>query len=175
MPIWSSYNNYFRSRRSSTSDFTSRRHRESNPALFITRSNTATTDEYKRLHYGRHSPSASPYSISRSNTDESSATHQRRDSFQDIEMTIVRTKPDEEDSSLHDLLRIRELERQSQQKRYKNIDKGSGNEKQKPIPHQSNSDSAVQQSNIATVSDISKRASDLDLVIEIDNGETTHI
>jgi hypothetical protein len=90
-------------------------------------------------------------------------------------MTIVRTKPDEEDSSLHDLLRISELERQSQQKRYKNIDKGSGNVKQKPIPHQSNSDSAVQQSNIATVSDISKRASDLDLVIEIDTGETPHI
>jgi hypothetical protein len=89
-------------------------------------------------------------------------------------MTIVRTKPDKEDSSLHDLLRISELERQNQQKRYKNIDKGSGNDKQKIKSYQSSSDSTVQQGNAATLSD-SKRASDLDLVIEIDNGKSTHI
>lgn len=101
--------------------------------------------------------------------------HQREDIFQDIEMTIVRTKPDKEDSSLHDLLRISELERQNQQKHYKNIDKGSGNDKQKIKSPQSSSDSTVQQGNASILSDISKRASNLDLVTEIDNGKSTHI
>lgn len=90
-------------------------------------------------------------------------------------MTIVRGKPHEEDSSLHDLLRIRELERQNKQKRYEN-DAVSANDKQKIKSHQSSSDSTVQcGSNTAALSDVSKRASELDLVIEIDNGETSHI
>jgi len=90
-------------------------------------------------------------------------------------MTIVRTKPEEEDSSLRDLLRIRESERHNQQQRYKNMDEGTGYDKQKTKSHQESSDSTVQYGNAATLSDVSKRASDLDLVIEIDNGDTTHI
>jgi hypothetical protein len=90
-------------------------------------------------------------------------------------MTIVRTKPHEEDSSLRDLLRISELERQNKEKSYENNDVVTENVKQKIKSHQSSSDSTVQHGNVATLSDVSKRASELDLVIEIDNGETSHI
>jgi hypothetical protein len=91
-------------------------------------------------------------------------------------MTIVRGKPHEEDSSLRDLLKISELERQNKQKRCESNDAISENDKQKIKSHQSGSDSTVQYGgNAATLSDVSKRASELDLVIEIDNGETSHI
>jgi hypothetical protein len=90
-------------------------------------------------------------------------------------MTIVGVKPHEEESSLRDLLRISELQRQHKHKRYENNDAISENDKQKIKSHQSNSDSTVQYGNAATLSDVSKRASELDLVIEIDNGETSHI
>jgi hypothetical protein len=91
-------------------------------------------------------------------------------------MTIVRGKAHEEDSSLRDLLRISELERQNKQKRYENNDTVSENDKQKIKSHQSSSDSTAQYGgNAAILSDISKRASELDLVIEINNGETSHI
>jgi hypothetical protein len=91
-------------------------------------------------------------------------------------MTIVRGNPHEDDSRLRDLLRISELERQNKQKRYENNDAVSENDKQRIKSHQSSSDSTAQYGgNTATLSDASKRASQLDLVIEIDNGETSHI
>jgi hypothetical protein len=90
-------------------------------------------------------------------------------------MALVRTKPHEEDSSLRDLLRISELERHDRQRRHENNDAASESGKQKTRAHQSSSDSSVQYGKAANLSDVSKRASDLDLVIEIDNGETSHI
>jgi hypothetical protein len=90
-------------------------------------------------------------------------------------MAIVRTKPHEEDSSLRDLLRISEFERQNKQRRHENNDAASENGKQKTKAHQSSSDSSVQYGNATNLSDVSKRASELDLVMEIDNGETSHI
>lgn len=166
---------YFRSRRSSTSDFTNRRHRESNSAPFFSRSNTATREEYKRLDYRKPSSSTAPYSISRPNTEDSATAHANGDVLQDIEMAIVRTKPHEEDSSLRDLLRISELERQNKQRRHENNDAASESSKQTTKARQSGSDSTVQYGNASTLSDVSKRASELDLMIEIDNGEMSNI
>ena len=90
-------------------------------------------------------------------------------------MTIVRTKPDDEDSSLQDLLRISELERQNQQRHIRRTDEISGNDKQMSKCLQSKGDSSAQFGNGAALSNMSQRASELDLVIEVDNGETTHI
>jgi hypothetical protein len=90
-------------------------------------------------------------------------------------MAIVRTKPHEEDSSLRDLLRISELERQNKQRRHENNDAASESSKQTTKARQSGSDSTVQYGNASTLSDVSKRASELDLMIEIDNGEMSNI
>jgi hypothetical protein len=90
-------------------------------------------------------------------------------------MALVRTKPHEEDNSLRDLLRISELERQNKQRRHEHSDTASESGKQKTKAHQPSGDSTVQYGNAANLSDVSKRASELDLVIEVDNGETSHI
>jgi hypothetical protein len=84
-------------------------------------------------------------------------------------MAIVGVKPEEE-SSLHELLRTSELERQNQQKHYENNDERTENNKQRIKTQHS---SGV--GNSAVVSVAGARASDLDLVIEIDNGQTAHI
>jgi hypothetical protein len=84
-------------------------------------------------------------------------------------MAIVGAKP-EEGSSLHELLKTSELERQNQQKRYENKDERTDNSTQRIKPQHS---SGV--GNSAVLSAAGARASDLDLVIEIDNGQTAHI
>jgi hypothetical protein len=84
-------------------------------------------------------------------------------------MSIVGAKP-EEDSSLHELLKTSELERQNHQKRYENNDERTDNNTQRIKPQQSSS-----VGNSAVLSVAGARASDLDLVIEIDNGQTAHI
>ena len=84
-------------------------------------------------------------------------------------MAIVGVKPEEE-SSLHELLRTSELERQNQQKRYENNDERTESNSQRIKTQQS---SGVGNSSVVSVA--GARASDLDLVIEIDNGQTAHI
>jgi hypothetical protein len=76
---------------------------------------------------------------------------------------------------LHELLRTSELERQNQQKRYEKNDERSENDRQRVKTQKSSGDSTVQFGNSAVLSDAGARASDLDLVIEIDNGQTVHI
>jgi hypothetical protein len=84
-------------------------------------------------------------------------------------MAMFGAKPDE-DSSLHELLRTSELERQNQQKRHENNDEKSENSMQRIKSQQSSS-----VGNSAVLSDAGACVSDLDLVIEIDNGQTAHI
>jgi hypothetical protein len=84
-------------------------------------------------------------------------------------MAIVGAKP-EEGSSLHELLKTSELERQNQQTRYENNDERTDNNTQRiKLQHSGGV------GNSAVLSAAGARASDLDLVIEIDNGQTAHI
>ena len=84
-------------------------------------------------------------------------------------MAIFGAKPGE-DSSLHELLKTSELERQNQQNLYENHDERSENNTQRIKTQQSSGFG-----NSSVLSDAGARTSDLDLVIEIDNGQTAHI
>jgi hypothetical protein len=84
-------------------------------------------------------------------------------------MAVVGARPNE-DSSLHELLRTSEIERQNQQRLNENNDERSENNMQRIKTQQSSS-----VGNAAVLSDAGTCASDLDLVIEIDNGQTAHI